>query len=89
MYTFEIMEVYQFTAIKYVEEDGSVTLSLNEIDLIENGKDEKEARIELGKAILEYSLDYYNEYGTYSRSRNRKGDFLFLFTLKNAIAWQG
>lgn len=75
----EILEAYQFTAIKYVEEDGSVTLSLNEIDLIENGKDEKEARIELGKAILEYSLDYYNEYGTYSRSPNRKGHIPYIF----------
>lgn len=75
----EILEAYQFSAIKYIEEDGSVTLSLNEIDLIENGKNEKEARIQLGKAILEYSLDYYNEYGTYSRSPNRKGHIPYIF----------
>ena len=75
----EILEVYQFSAIKYIEEDGSVTLSLNEIDLIENGKDEKEARMQLGKSILEYSLDYYNEYGTYSHSPNRKGHIPYIF----------
>jgi hypothetical protein len=39
---------------KIIEEDGSVTLSLNEIDLVENGSDEQSARINLGKAILEY-----------------------------------
>lgn len=75
----EILEVYQFTAVKYVEEDGSVTLSLNEIDLVENGENEKEARLNLGKSILEYSLDYYNEYETYSHSPNRKKHIPYIF----------
>ena len=39
----EILEIYQFTADRCIEEDGSVTLSLKEIDLVENGKDEREA----------------------------------------------
>ncbi|MCM1183532.1 MAG: hypothetical protein NC337_09175 [Roseburia sp.] len=75
----EILEVYQFTAQKYVEEDGSVTLSLNEIDLVENGSDEKETRLKLGRAILEYSMDYYNEYELYSRSPNRKKHIPYIF----------
>ncbi len=53
----EILQAYQFSAIKYREDDGSVTLSLNEIDLIENGADERKARRKLGEAILEYSLE--------------------------------
>ena len=40
----EILSAYQFTAKEYKEDDGSVTLSLNEIDLVEKGKDENEAR---------------------------------------------
>lgn len=75
----EILAVYQFTAEKYLEDDGSVTLSLNEIDLVENGKDEKEARTNLGRSILEYSIDYYNEYETYSRSINRKSHIPYIF----------
>ena len=39
----EILSAYHFTAQRFVEDDGSVTLSLNEIDLVENGKDEQEA----------------------------------------------
>ena len=66
----EILEAYQFTAKKFIEEDGSVTLSLNEIDLVENGKDEQEARLNLANAILEYSMEYYNEYEMYSHSPN-------------------
>ena len=75
----EILEIYQFTANKYIEEDGSVTLSLNEIDLVENGKDEGEARLNLGKSILEYSIDYYNEYELYSHSPNRKKHVPYIF----------
>lgn len=76
---FEILQVYQFTALRYVEDDGSVTLSLNEIDIIENGKDEREARLNMGKAILEYALDYYNEYEMYSHSPNRKKHIPYIF----------
>jgi hypothetical protein len=75
----ELLEVYHFTAIKYIEKDGSITLSLNEIDLVENGPDEQTARLNLAKAILEYSLDYYNEYEVYSRSPNRKKHIPYIF----------
>lgn len=75
----EILQVYQFTATKYVEEDGSITLSLNEIDLIENGSTEQEVRLKIGQSILEYSMDYYNEYEKYSHSPNRKGHIPYIF----------
>ena len=75
----EILEAYHFTADRFVEEDGTVTLSLNEIDLIENGCTESEARELLGKSILEYSAEYYNEYALYSRSPNRKEHIPYIF----------
>ena len=75
----EILDIYQFTAVKYVEVDKSVTLSLNEIDLVENGTDEREARLKLAKAILEYAMDYYNEYETYSNSPNRRKHIPYIF----------
>ena len=33
------LEKYHYTVTKYIESDDSVTLSLNEIDLVENGND--------------------------------------------------
>ena len=75
----QILEAYQFTAQKFIEEDGSITLSLNEIDLIENGIDEKKARLAMGTAILDYSTDYYNDYAFYSRSPNRKSHVPYIF----------
>lgn len=75
----EILSAYTFTADKYIEDDGSVTLSLNEIDLVENDENEQAARTALGKAILEYSVDYYNDYPLYSHSPNRKGHIPYIF----------
>ena len=75
----EILSAYKFTAEKYIEDDGSITLSLNEIDLVENGENEQEARLALGKAILEYSSDYYEDYAFYSKSPNRKGHIPYIF----------
>lgn len=75
----EILNPYQYTAQKYVEKDGSITLSLNEMDIIENGKNEKEARLNLAQSILEYSLEYYNDYQLYAHSTNRKKHIPYIF----------
>lgn len=75
----ELLDVYRFTARKFVEDDGSVTLSLNEIDLVENGIDEDTARMNLAQSIMEYSVEYYNEYERYSRSPNRKSHIPYIF----------
>ena len=71
----EILEVYHFTTLKYIEDDNTI----NEIDLIENGRNEQEARLNMGKAILDYALEYYNEYQMYSRSPNRKKHIPYIF----------
>jgi len=75
----EILNAYSFTAKKIIEDDGTITLSLNEIDLIENGNDEVSARRALGNAILNYSFDYYKEYSFYSHSPNRKKHVPYVF----------
>ena len=70
---------FRFTAKKFVEEDGSITLSLNEIDLVENGAEDSSARYAMGNAILEYAMEYYNNYAFYSHSPNRKGHVPYIF----------
>ena len=75
----QILEAYSFTAKKFTENDGSITLSLNEIDLVENGCDEFSARLALGNAILDYAIDYYKEYSFYIHSPNRKGHVPYIF----------
>ncbi len=68
----DVLDIYQYTFEKIVEEDGSITLSLNEIDIIENGKNEFDARVNMANAILEYAMEYYDNYKIYSNAPNRK-----------------
>ena len=75
----EILDIYIFTAEKYTEPDGSVTLSLTEIDLVENAPSEAEARLCMGQAIMEYAMEYYDEYQLYSKAPNRKGHVPYVF----------
>ncbi len=67
-----------FTAEKFVEEDGSVTPSLDEMDLVENAESEEKARIELAKSILEYANEYYENYEQYRNSPNRRRHLPFI-----------
>ena len=67
-----ILDIYRFTAKKYVEDDGSITLSLDQIDLAENGENEEIARQLLGESILEYADEYYDEYELYHSAPNRR-----------------
>lgn len=68
----EVLSAYTFSAIRHDEDDGSVTLSLREIDLVENAPTESEAKLMLAKDILDYATDYYNDFAYWSSAPNRK-----------------
>lgn len=68
----DILSAYNFTAEKYIEDDNSVTLSLNELDLVENGETEYDARMKLAEDILEYAEEYYNDFDYWKKVPNRK-----------------
>lgn len=75
----DLLHNYSYTANMMVEEDGSVTLELNEIDLVENGKDEAEARKKLAAAIMKYSKDFCNDFSYWSSAPNRKVHLPYVF----------
>ena len=75
----EILDAYKFTAEKYIEDDGSVTLSLNEIDLVENASTEAEAKNLLAQSIMEYAEEYYNNFSYYNAAPNRKKHVPYIF----------
>lgn len=74
-----LLSGYEFSAIKFVEDDGSITLSLNEIDLVENAPTENEAILALANSILEYAVDYYNEFHLWSSAPNKKSEIPYVF----------
>ncbi|MCL2765789.1 MAG: hypothetical protein FWD40_11015 [Treponema sp.] len=73
-----ILTAYSFHAETLTEDDGSVTISLDEIDLAENAPDTQQAISKLAKAILEYSEDYYDEFAYWSRD-DRKAHIPYVF----------
>ena len=75
----ELLSGNPLTANKFIEDDGSVTLSLNELDLVENGSDEKDAINNMSQAILEYAADFYNEFNVWSVAPNRKKEIPYVF----------
>lgn len=74
-----LLDAYHFTVQKAVEEDGSVTLSLNELDLVENGETESEAKQKLAESILEYSEEFYQDFHYWSTAPNRKAHIPYVF----------
>jgi len=73
-----ILSAYTFNAETFTEDDGSVTISLDAIDLAENAPDMSGAVSKLAHAILEYSHDYYNEFAYWSRG-SRKSHIPYVF----------
>ena len=67
----KILSAYSFNARILTEDDGSVTLSLDEIGLTENAPDLSSAVSALAGAILEYSEDYYKEFSYWSRGSGK------------------
>jgi len=73
-----LLAAYHFTADVYIEEDNSVTMSLVEIDIVENAPDEQKAKEKLSRSILEYSLDFYNDFAYWARG-GRKAHIPYVF----------
>lgn len=74
-----LLEGYSFTAERFVEDDNSITLSLNEFDIVENGVSEEEAKMKLARAILDYAEDFYKDFSYWGSAPNRKSHIPYVF----------
>ena len=68
----ELVKEVTFNVDKYIEEDNSVTLSLNGFDLVVNEKNETTAINLLIKDLREYALEYYEDIEFWASDINRK-----------------
>jgi len=81
-----ILSAYSFHAESFIEDDGSITLSLDEIDLSENGSDMPDAISKLAGSVLEYSKDYYEDFSYWSKgSRKLHVPYVFKALILNDV----
>jgi len=62
----------KYVAQQFAEDDGSVTLSLIDMDIVANGRTLEEAKQILAQDIRDYAEDYYSDFELYSKAANRK-----------------
>lgn len=74
-----ILSGYRFNVKRFNEEDGSVTLSSEEMDIIANGPDENSALRRMAAYIKEYAEEFYDEFPTWSAAPNRKSHIPYVF----------
>lgn len=69
----QIVSDVTLTATQYTEADGSVTLSVEQLDLVAHGEDLEGAVVALVADWVEYAEEYFQEFQAYSHAPNRKG----------------
>ena len=74
-----ILKEYNLTVNVFMEEDGSWTGSLNEIDIASNCKDLESLKVKLAEELKEYAEEYINEFKLYFNSPNRKNQFQYIY----------
>lgn len=76
-----LLSNYSFKAQYMKEDDGTVTATLDNFDLVVNEVDELSAKNALAKELIEYAQEYFNEFQLYSNSPNRQSHFPFVLTV--------
>lgn len=74
-----LLEEYRYECTKYIEKDGTITLSTDVLDLVENGDTEENAKEKMAASILEYAKEFYGEYELWSNASNRKNHIPYVF----------
>ncbi len=65
--------------IQYLkEDDGTVTATLDDFDLVVNEADELSARKALAQELIEYAQEYFCEFQLYFNSPNRRSHFPYI-----------
>ncbi len=74
-----ILSGYHFNAKKFKEDDGSITLSAVDLDIVVNESNEKAAKRRLAEYIKEYAEEFYDEYPVWSKATNRQAHIPYVF----------
>ena len=67
------------SAITYYEEDGTITMTLKEIDIVENADSIEDVIDLIADSLIDYAQEYMDSFSKYYNSANRKAHFVHLF----------
>ena len=76
--TVNLLADYRFHMNLFSEENGSITASLNELDLIINTTDRNNLKNLMAQEILDYAEDYFEQFSLYYNSTNRQKQFPYV-----------
>ncbi len=79
-----LLESYRFKAVFIPEEDGSITITLEDFDLVVNAPERNQAVIKMAEELIDYSQDYLDQFALYFKTINRKKHFPYV--MKVALA---
>ena len=68
----EMLRAYNYSATILPEEDGSITLSCDILDIVVNAPTLEQAKSQLAKDIIEYATEFYKEFDLWKRAPNRR-----------------
>lgn len=69
------------TATNFKEEDGTITMSVNELDIVENGDSIEEVLDLAADALIDYAQEYMDYFSQYFNSPNRKAHLPFILKI--------
>lgn len=72
---------FTFHAHFVQEADGSVTATLEQFDLVENGTSEREALELLTQELIEYAKEYMDNFKLYFHTPNRQAHFPYVLNV--------
>ncbi len=76
--TKELVKDIVFIAHKFIEDDKSITLSLDGFDLVVNEKNESTAINSLIEDLKEYAFEYYEDIDFWASDINRRGQLKYI-----------
>lgn len=77
----EAFSHFNFEAQSYPEEDGTVTVALDNFEIVENGDTENEALELVVDELIEYANEYLDNFNLYFNSPNRRKHFPFVMNV--------
>lgn len=76
-----LLNNYNFKAKYVVEDDETITATLDGFDLVVNAVDRRQAKIMLVNELVDYAKEYFDQFQLYYNSINRKEHFPYVLSV--------